>query len=84
MVEVMTAFKLRSQKVVAKMAASFLSEGYTLTLKMESVTLMFYKFHHLKNGNSIVVKGFPLGNSFVILKNGQVVKTGQIIKNGCC
>lgn len=72
-------FKLKTQRVVADMATSLLSEGYILRLKMESVSLMFYKLQHTNNGNTIVIKGYPSVNSYVMLKNGRQIKAGKII-----
>lgn len=75
----MTDFKLRTQSVVAKMAATYLLDGYELIVKMESLSLMFYKFRHLKNGGILVVKAYPLDNLLFILHNGKQVKLGKII-----
>lgn len=79
----MTAFKLRSQKVVHDCATSFLSEGYTIVTKFESVSLMFYKLHHLSNGNTIVIKAEPNKNWMTLSKNGGCVFGRKILlKNG--
>lgn len=66
----MRDFKLRSQKVVAAFATSFLSEGYIVVLKMESNALMFYKLRHRTNGNTIIIKAVPSQNSLIMVKNG--------------
>lgn len=66
----MRDFKLRSQKVVAAFATSFLSEGYVFVTKMESVAFMFYKLHHRSNGNTIIIKAVPLQNRLIMEKNG--------------
>lgn len=77
----MTDFKLRSQKVVAAFATSFLSEGYIIVTKMESVALMFYKLHHRTNGNIIIIKAVPSHNRLVMEKNG-VKKVDTTILDG--
>lgn len=66
----MRDFKLRSQKVVAAFATSFLSDGYIIVTKMESVALMFYKLHHRTNGNTIIIKAVPSLNRLIMEKNG--------------
>lgn len=77
----MTDFKLRSQKVVAAFATSFLSEGYIIVTKMESVALMFYKLHHSSNGNTIIIKAVPSQNRLIMEKNG-VKKIDTTILDG--
>lgn len=79
----MTAFKLRSQKVVHDCATSFVSEGYTIVTKFESVSLMFYKLHHRSNGNTIVIKAYPGQNWMTMSKNGMHAFGRKILlKNG--
>lgn len=73
------AFKLKTQKVVADMATSFVNEGYILMFKVESLALMVYKLHHRTNGNIIIVSARPTTNYFEVTKNGQRTKWGQII-----
>ena len=75
----MTVFKLKTQKVVADMATSFVNEGYLLQIKVESLALMFYKLHHRSNGNTIIVSARPTTNYYEITKNGKRTKWGQII-----
>lgn len=77
----MRDFKLRSQKVVAAFSTSFLSEGYIIVLKMESVALMFYKLRHRTNGNTIIIKAVPSSNRLIMEKNG-VKKIDTTILNG--
>lgn len=77
----MRVFKLRSQRVVAAFATSFLSEGYIIVTKMESVALMFYKLHHRTNGNTIIIKAVPSQNRLVMEKNG-VKKIDTTILDG--
>lgn len=66
----MRVFKLRSQRVVVAFATSFLSEGYFIVTKMESVALMFYKLNHRTNGNTIIIKAVPSKNRLIMEKNG--------------
>lgn len=73
------AFKLKTQKVVAGMATSFVNEGYILMFKVESLALMVYKLHHRSNGNIIIVSARPTTNYFEVTKNGKRTKWGQII-----
>lgn len=73
------AFKLKTQKVVADMATSFVNEGYILMFKVESLALMVYKLHHRSNGNIIIVSARPTTNYFEVTKNGKRTKWGQII-----
>lgn len=75
----MTVFKLKTQKVVADMATSFVNEGYILQFKVESLALMFYKLHHRSNGKTIIVSARPTTNYYEITKNGKRTKWGQII-----
>lgn len=72
-------FKLRAQRVVADYAATFISEGYFVVAKMESVSLMFYHLKHHSNGNTIIVNAKPLDNTLVMKKNGVIKVMRNII-----
>lgn len=77
----MTVFE-RICKVVDAWSASLLTEGYVLSFRSVGVLLVFYKFRHSVNGNSIVIKAYPKDNFYIWLKNGRQVKAGKIIESG--
>lgn len=70
---------MKLMKVVAQRATAFLSEGYNLVVKTESVSLMFYSLRHRSNGNSITLIAYPTRNHFIQKRNGVVVASGAII-----
>lgn len=49
-------FELKRFKRVGDIVNSFLSEGYVLRIRSNSVALIFVKLQHQRNGNYITIK----------------------------
>ena len=65
-------------EVVAKVATSFLSEGYLMQVSFKSVSLCYFKLRHKSNGNRIEVHAEPNHNWLEVTKNGKRIKSGNI------
>lgn len=68
--------KLLAYKRVGDYVSSFLSEGYILQVQSKSLSLMFAKLRHQRNGNEIVIK--------CDLKNIIIYKNKKLIKHETC
>lgn len=67
------------EREVANVATSFLSEGYIMRFHTSSLSLCFYSLVHSRNGNHIVVAGYPSKNRLVVEKNKKVIIDRPII-----
>lgn len=72
----MPQVKLLASKRVGDYVSSFLSEGYILQVQSNSLSLMFAKLKHQRNGNEIVIK--------CNLKDIIIYKNKKLIKHETC
>lgn len=66
-----TNFELKRFKRVGDIVNSFLSEGYVMRIRSNSVALIFVKLQHQRNGNCITIKATE--KDITIFKNQKQV-----------